>query len=613
MPGRLDTLNNLYSLLDENERSEGAKVMLLVIGLSLIDVLGIASIMPFLAVLGDPGLINENELLNYAYQWSANIGVTDDRSFLIFLGLASFSLIVGTAAYRSYAAMVVNFFIEHRRHSISLRLLKTYSQQPYLFFVTRHTGSLSKSVLSEVDEVVGNVLYFVINMFAGLVIAITIGALLVFVNPVLALISVCLFGSVYGVVYLSLRNRATKAGDNMVVANDSRFKGIEELIGAIKPIKLSGKVDIYSKRYDEASHVFAHSLALKRTLNQLPQYLVEAVAFGGMILMSIGLLVFNSQDGSTSVGTILPTLGLYAFSAYRVQPALRSIFQGMVSLRYGRTAILSLKKDLSLSVNNLNEPHPVGVPPFCTDDNFSISVSGMTFSYKQGEAPAINDVNFSIEPGSKLAIVGRSGSGKSTLIDLLLGLLEPTAGRVSVNGKVLTRATAAEFHRFVGYVPQDIVLVDGTIQENIALGVEPSCVDLQRICWAIRAAGLNETVFTEFSKGVDTEVGQRGVRLSGGQRQRIGIARALYHNPKIIILDEATSALDTITETEVLETLKKELVDKTVITVTHRFSALRSSDRILVLEGGSLKDDGVYSDLLMRSKLFADLANQNDS
>lgn len=576
----------LLRLLSEEEKKQGIKILFLVLILSVLETLGVASVMPFLAVLGNPDLIDSNATINSIYQTTSIIGIGSQEHFLAFLGLCSFFLIVLSAIYRTFTIYMLNDFIEMRRHTFSLRLFKSFLSRPYEFFIGRHSGELSKGVLSEVDELVNNIFLSVVFMISSSVVAIGILSLLIYSNPILAFCSGIVFGGCYALIFALLRKRAVSLGERMVSNNEKRFLATSEVFSGIKIIKLMRNEGAFLNIFKAPSHDFAKVQSLRRTMNQVPQYIVEALGFGGIIVIALVLLFLNGSD-STVIGEILPTLGLYAFASYRLQPALRYIFQGFISLKYGEKAIDNLVRD------------------FYENDNYGFSDRGrvaghldiekielesVSYTYPEGEKSSIDSVDLILDKGRALGIVGKTGSGKSTLIDLVLGLLRPTSGRLIVNGTEINEDNLEAYQKSLGYVPQDIVLSDATIAENIAYGVRFEDIDTSRIRKVCQEAALTELIFASLPEGLNTVIGEKGIRLSGGERQRIGIARALYFSPKVLVLDEATSALDIQTEATIIKNMKTVGKDISLIVVAHRLSTIRNCDQIIVLEKGGVSE-----------------------
>ena len=342
----MGTLKKTITFLTPLEQKRGLLVLVLVIGMALLDTAGIASVMPFLAVLGNPEMSQSNPILSTLYIHAQRLGVRTVDDFLIMLGLGSFVFIIVSAAYRTFTHYVMNHYIEMRRHSIGARLLETYLRQPYTFFLDRHSSDLSKIILSEVDQVIGMVIRPFTNMVSYSLVLIAITVLLMIVNPWLALSAAGLLGGLYALVFLSLRSKLTRLGATLVSANKERFMAVGEAFGGIKDIKLIGCEQSYLNRFERPSQQFSATQATQQTINQLPIYVIEAIIFGAILIITVVLMIKAGGISSGALGQILPILGLYTFAAYRTKPAVQNIYQGIASLSYGQAAVDNLYAEM---------------------------------------------------------------------------------------------------------------------------------------------------------------------------------------------------------------------------------------------------------------------------
>ena len=605
------TLRKAILLLTMYEKRRGLIVLMFVMGMALLETAGIASVMPFLAILGNPQMIETNPILRTLYSIAQELGVgihTPDN-FFVALGIGSFMLIVLSAVYRTITQYVMNRFIEMLRHSIGVRLMETYLHQPYAFFLDRHSGDMSKSILSEVDQLITSVFRPAYNMAAYSIVMIAISTLLILVNPWLALLAAGLIGGLYSLLLFALRHKFTHLGEIRVRANKKRFVASGEVFGGIKDIKLLGREQCYINRFEGPSKQFAATHALHLTLNQVPNFLIEAIIFGAILLLTIVLMITGGGLASGTLGELLPILGLYVFAAYRMKPAVQNIYQGLASLRYRQAIVESLYADLQL-------PLPLELRPrqglLALEVRRSIALQHVSYTYPNAEKPTLIDLNLEIPVGSSIGLVGSTGAGKTTLVDILLGLLRPTKGVVSVDGTPVTDECLHAWQQSLGYVPQETFLTDTSIAENIALGIPREQIDYQKVVRCACMAQVHDFIIQELPAQFDTLVGERGVRLSGGQRQRVGIARALYHNPEVLVFDEATSALDTVTEQAVMDAITSLAHQKTIILIAHRLSTVESCDQIVLLEQGQVKANGLFEDLVLEDSLFRRMAGVKD-
>lgn len=597
-------ISKLLSLLTRQERRRGILVLGMVVVMAAFETAGVASVMPFLSVIGNPDLIQKNELLAFVYN---GFGFASADSFLIALGSGAFGLILFSALVRSVTLYLLNRFIETRRHTLAERLLETYLRQPYTFFLDRHSGDLSKSILSEVDQLIMNVVRPAIEMLAYGCVGIGILSLLFFINPIIAIVVLSAVTGFYSFIYAYVRGVLGRLGEDRVRANRERFTAAGEALSGIKDIKLLGREASYLDQFRGPSYRFAHSQAISQTLSEVPNFWVEAVGFGGIILLTLVLLGASGGLTAGDPGGVLGMLGLYAFAGLRLKPVGNKIYQGVAQLRFGRAALDAVYADLSkrTTLAEIRDPEQNErlVP------RHTLAFEGVHYTYPNAQENALAEIDLKIPVGSSLGLIGTTGAGKTTMVDLLLGLLRPTQGRILVDDTPVTDSNLRAYQQCLGYVPQDIFLSDTTIAANIALGVPHHELDMAAVERAARMAQIDEFIRNDMPNGYETFVGERGIRLSGGQRQRIGIARALYHDPEVLVFDEATSALDTATERAVMRAISGLQDTKTVILIAHRLSTVRTCDQVVLLERGRVAAQGTYSELQSGNERFRTLAN----
>ena len=596
-------LKKILALLTPRERRRGALMLGMMIIMAILEVVGVASIMPFLTVLGNPETVHTNPLLSRAHAWT---GSPPLPTFLFALGALATVVVVAGAAFRGLTHYAMARFVNMRRHSIACKLLNNYVRQPYEFFLNRNSADLSKSVLSEVEQVIGNVIKPGIQLIAYSLVSILVLAMLVAVNVKVALLLTLIMGGAYAAIYFTVSRLLTRIGTDRVIANKERFTAAGETFGGIKDIKLLGHEEAYLKRFAPSSRRFARHQVTNQVLGQVPKFAVEGVAFGAM--MGVALFLLSTRGGDVS--QVVPILGVYAFAGYRLMPALQKVYRNLAQLRFGMPALDALYQDLTSKENeqpgsgNASAAQPVAL-------NQSLNLQDITYTYPGATVPAIKNLNLTIPAHSTVGFVGATGAGKTTLIDIILGLLPPEQGRILVDGREIIGPHVRAWQKSLGYVPQHIYLSDESVTANIAFGVPKDQIDVQAVQHAAKIAALHEFIVEELPDGYDTVVGERGVRLSGGQRQRIGIARALYHDPGVLVLDEATSALDNATERSVMESIESLKGNRTIIMIAHRLSTVKGCDQIHVLEYGRLIAQGKYFELIDASQQFRRMAAVN--
>lgn len=592
-----DIYYKTIALLTPHEKYRGMLVLVLVVFMALLETAGVASILPFLAVLGNPEVVETNPILSFLY---SQLEFQTINGFLMALGCAAFGVIIFATGVRVLTTYAMSRYLNMRRHSLSDRLLETYLSQPYAFFLNRHSGDMAKSILSEVDQVIDNVLQPGYQIIAYTFVVLALITLVVIMDPWIALWVGLVFGGMYLFTYLSVRRLMGRIGRDRTDANRERFAAAGEALGGIKAIKLQGCEYSYLSRFRAASSRFARHRATAAITSELPKYVVEAISVGGILLLALYLMA--TTDG---IGTVLPTLGVYAFAGYKLLPSAQKIYEGFARIRFGTSAVEEVYGDLCQRTR-LAEIR--STPQKALTPTRGISLNQVSFTYLNAASPALRDIDLNIPVGETVGIVGTTGAGKTTLVDIILGLLRPTAGSLRIDGEPITEVNLGAWQHALGYVPQDIFLTDSSIAENIAFGVPPEQIDREAVLRCARMAQVHEFIMQELPQQYDALVGERGVRISGGQRQRIGIARALYHDPPILVFDEATSALDTLTEQGVMQAINNVRGEKTIIIIAHRLSTVRDCNCIYLLEKGRISGQGTYENMAMQNDQFRAMA-----
>ncbi len=598
----LTLIRKVLALFEARERWQILGLLAAMVVMALVQTVGVASIMPFMSLVADPEVVTSNPWMRWAY---AHFGFESTRSFIFFVGLLVLFVIAFSNTVTGLTTWLMLRFAWNKHYSLSRRLLIKYLYQPYSFFLTRNTAVLAKNILGEVHEVINGVLMPLMRMLSKSFVAAFILLLLLMVDATLALTSLVVLGSAYGLIYTKVRQRQARLGKQRVAANGLRFRAAGEAFGGIKEIKVLGREEEFIRRFSAPARRFSRVNTANSVISEIPRYALETVAFGGILVIVLYLLSTRDDLGET-----LAVITLYAFAAYRLMPALQGIFSGLTKIRFHRAALDELYEDL-LSPNPEDASGGVSAANAAGDGALvlqsEIAINGISFHYAGGVQPVLRSVSLDIPKNGMVGFVGGTGSGKTTLVDIILGLLRPQQGSITVDGVPLTAANIGSWRRSVGYVPQHIFLCDASIRRNIALGVSNEAIDDAAVEHAARVAHLHEFV-VQLPEGYETVVGERGVRLSGGQRQRIGIARALYHNPDVLIMDEATSALDGITEDRVMQAINNLAHQKTIILVAHRLSTVRECDRIYLFKHGELAAQGTYEELERTNREFQGMA-----
>ena len=555
--------------------------------MALLDTIGVASILPFITILTNPEIIYSNIVLNMMFQKLKIFGVENSNQFLFVLGILVFLILLFSLIFKSLTSYAQERYCQMREFSIGKRLIEGYLHQPYSWFLNQHSANIGKTILSEVQQVVVNGILPIIEIIAKGSVTLAIVILLVLVDIKLALIIGFSLGAAYGTIFYLINGYLKKIGKERLLSNNNRFTTITEAFGAAKEVKIGGLEQNYINRFTKSAQIYARHEASSKIFAQLPRYALEAIAFGGIMLVILYLI---SQKGSFN--SALPIISLYVFAGYRLLPSLQLIYASLTQLSYVGPSLDALNNDIKkLQSTNLNViQNPLSL-------NKSITLNEIDYSYPNTTRVALKNININIPAKSTVGFVGTTGSGKTTTADVILGLLEPQKGYLEVDQLKITKNNSRSWQRSIGYVPQQIYLSDDTISANIAFGLQGDQINQKQVEEVAKIANLHNFIMDELPDKYMTTVGERGIRISGGQQQRIGIARALYHNPQLLILDEATSALDTQTEKAVMDAVNNLSKNITIILIAHRINTLKKCDIIFEFEKGELVNQFSYNDL----------------
>ncbi|WP_321990740.1 ABC transporter ATP-binding protein [Marispirochaeta aestuarii] len=596
-------IRKLLRLLTKRERRQLALLTFAMLIMAFMEVVGVGAIGPFMRVAADPSVVERTPVLLWLYNL---LGISDMRYFIVVLGIIFFLVILGTNGFTTVVMYYLFRWSDMRSYTLGRRLLSQYLYQPYSYFLDHNTSELSKNILAEVGQVLRQAIRPGMELMTRGMVAAAILLFLVISSPLVALIVTLVLGGTYAVVFGLIRNRLTRIGTKIRQLNRERFKVSGEAFGAIKDVKILGKEPVFEEQFAKASKNFAWQHARRQIITGLPHYIIEAVALGLVVLLVVVMIVRGGDFAE-----VIPVISVYAFAGYRLMPALRVIFKNAGSLRSSGPIVQALYDDLTIGADTVEESRGAALKlsknierlPFVNE----IHLKDVHFSYPTSAEPVLKDINLTIRKNSTIGFIGPTGCGKTTLVDIILGLLK-AEGTLSSDNTVISDKNVRNWQLNFGYVPQQIFLADDTVTRNIAFGVHATDINQEAVEKAARIAHLDEFVRTEMPQGYETLVGERGVRLSGGQRQRIGIARALYHDPDILVLDEATSALDNLTEAAVMDAINELMGAKTIIMIAHRLSTVQKADTICMLDKGRIVAVGNYDKLMETSKDFQKMA-----
>lgn len=574
----MSAARKIWELLTPPQRRAAAVLLVLMLIGMVLETLGIGLVIPAL------GLMTQGDLATKYPAFAPVLRTLGNPSRERLIVIAMLTMVAASTLKAVFLAVLTwraMSFVNNVQADLAHRLFAGYLRQPYVFHLQRNSAQLIRNIVNETYILTQSGFTSGLTLLTETFVLLGVGALLIAIEPVGALsVAATLAISGWAIVRLP-RHRILRWGEQRQYHEGQRLQHLQQGLGSVKDIKLLGREEDFLGQH----HV--HSLGMARlgqrqgTLQQIPRIALEFIAIIGLAALVLTMLAQGKP-----VEKILPSLGLFAVAAFRFLPSVTRVIYAFHAVRYGMPAVNTLHEELrSLAATNV--PLRAGALPFTSE----LTLDRVSFRYPSVSSEAVSDISLAISRGSSVGFIGGSGAGKSTLIDVILGLLTPAAGSIKVDG-VDIQGDLRTWQDQIGYVPQFIFLTDDTLRRNVAFGIPDTQIDEAAVWRAIKAAQLDQFVVNELSEGIETMVGERGVRLSGGQRQRIGIARALYHDPSVLVLDEATSSLDTATEAGVMDAVRALKGDKTLIIVAHRLSTVEQCDRLFRLDQGRIVEQG---------------------
>ncbi len=600
----INLIKKIKIIIAPQEKRQLLVLFISILLMALFQTLGVVSILPFMSIVMQPEIIESNRWLNWLYN---SLGFTGINSFIFFIGILVLLIIIIGNLTSALATWLKVRFVYRQNHNISTALLKKYLSLPYVYFLTQNTTDLSKNILSEAGVLTNAFMLPLIEIVIKGFVFISILSMLLFTNIYITILSATILGGSYALIYLYFHSKLKINGAKRLKENKLRFKTAGEALGGIKDIKVMGREDFFYRKYFKHSREFSNLQAWSRLIGTIPRYFLEAIAFGGIITL---VLYFITTAGN--VNEVIPLVSFFAFAAYRLMPALQGVFASFALVRFSQTTVNRIIEDLSekggFSEQFLvYEKEPIKPMPF----NNSLQLKEVSYNYPNTNEPVIHSLSLLIQRNTSVGLVGPTGAGKTTLVDVILGLLTPQKGEFSVDGVKIDESNILNWQKSLGYVPQHIYLSDDTIINNIAFGISGEKIDREAVEHVARISNLHDFIISELPNGYQTIVGERGIRLSGGERQRVGIARALYHDPEVLVFDEATSSLDGITESAVLEAVNNVAKLKTMIIIAHRLPTVKDCDIIYLIDKGKITAQGTYDELMNSSASFRAMAKVN--
>lgn len=555
---------------------------------TLAEAVTIGAVLPFLGVLTEPERVFENKMLNPIVK---SFGITEPHELLfpitvIFIAaaLVSGGMRIVLLSFQTRLAFAIGTEISSE---VYIRTL----YQNFLVHVSRNSSEVITGISTKTHMVIFGILLPILYIGSSLFLLVVILIVILWIQPLVAMISFGGFGSVYLIIMKLTKNKLSRDSSLMNSESSQVTKALQEGLGAIRDILIDGTQKIYCDIYSRADKSLRKTQADIQIIGAAPRYIVEPLGIG--IIAALAYFLSISVNG---INSAIPVLGALAIGAQKMLPCLQLIYNSMTSIRGAQASLEDVLDLLDQPMPQSSQGQNSRELPF----ESSLKFCDVSYRYGDGSASVLKGIDFEISKGSKVGFIGKSGCGKSTILDLLMGLLTPTDGKIFVDERPLDEKNIRSWQEKISHVPQSIFLTDNTIAENIAFGIMPSEVDYDRVYMAAKQAQLDKSI-ESWPQAYETIVGEKGVRLSGGQLQRIGLARAFYKMSEVIILDEATSALDAETECAVMESVDNLGCGTTLLIVAHRLTTLKNCDLIFEISDGRIKKCGTYEEMLLRN------------
>lgn len=593
-------LQATFGTLNRQDKGKLAIIVLMIVVGALFEMIGISSVLVFIQLISKPSLISENNILHFVYE---KLSFTSTNAFYIACGfsLILFFIIKNVYFYLYYLTQH-KFFARKRFESVS-GLMEYFLAKPYSFYLQKNSSEILMIVQSGIKTVDKIWLPFMWILSESIILTVVLG-LLFYVKPLETLIVVGLFAFIVVFFYKSVRKKIANWEKSSLDENVQAHKWLNQSFHGIKEVKVFGRESFFVSSFKSHYLVANEMYGRVHALTQVPRLIIESVVVLTIITLILIMLIVSGEN----IQSLIPALTMYALAAMRIAPSFNRIMSSMMEIKQGATfleRILAFKSDGTEHGSKLKAMN-AGQSKSVLHLNSSIEIKNVTFKYQSSNAEILSDVSLSIPKGKVCGFVGPSGAGKSTLVDLIMGTLQPNSGKIMIDGTDLS-GQVSNWRKNLGYVPQTIYLIDDTIRKNVAFGIDETNIDDEKVLQSLKKASLFEFV-SSLPQGIQTKVGDRGVRLSGGQRQRLGIARALYNDPEVLIFDEATSSLDTETEAEISKSIDELSQNRTIIVIAHRLSTIKNADQIIFMEKGKLIDAGTFAQLVERNKRFSSFA-----
>ena len=598
-----DSIKKIYSLLPEGDHFKlGILFFLMLVG-SVLALIGVGTVPAFVLAVMDADRILQMPVVGEMLE---SMNITTPRRLAIFGSVILLLVYLQKNLFMIFYDYLNNKFMLNRSYYLKNRLFRAYMYSPYTFFISRNSSELLRNISSEVVKVLEGTLKPILMISLNGLMTFVIVVALVVVEPLITGIGILLFGSFSYIFLKATKKKMSQYGSESLGHRHSMNKAILQGLGGFKDAKVLRRENHFLNEFDYHSGRHRFYDLWKNVLQNAPQQIIEMIALTGILFIAL-MMVLQGRD----VSAIVPAVAMFGAAVMKIKPSIFTIITNLNSLRYNVHSVEAIYHDLKL----LERGEPLQNPKTPRSDRKleitkQIQLIDLDYYYPDTKIPAVKNINISIPKNRSVAFVGPSGAGKTTIVDVILGLLTPTNGKVLVDNTNIQDDLEA-WQTNIGYIPQFIYLLDDTIRRNICFGISDDEIDEEQLQLAIETAQLTELI-ESLDEGDQTIVGERGIRLSGGQRQRIGIARAIYNNPQVLIMDEATSALDNITEKHVVKAIENLKGDKTIIMIAHRLTTVKNCEIIYMMKDGEITGEGCYEELLESNREFRKMSLVDD-
>lgn len=592
----LHDLKELFRLLNSRQRLKVYALQMLFFISALAQIATIGSIAPFIAIITAPELVETHPVYRTIYDFST---ASSFYEFLIMYGVAvCFVILIG-----NFISSVVIWF--SFRVSVSIgsqlqrRLFNLYMANQYIYFMKHSPGYMINKINGQVPRMIYMVMQPSLQLVSQFLIVALIIITLFVVDPLLSIISGLVVGAIYYLIYMIVRKKTVDAGKVVTNVNRQKLEILQESIRGIRDVKLMHIESWYENRLDRTTRKGLTASSYIALAGDLPRFIVETIVF--LAIISLALYMLIQQGNETSV---VSTLSFYAMAGYKILPAAQGIYKSITTLKAHGKVVWDVSEEFDDALSSATQKDKRAVERLNLEQ--TLSVKNISYTYPRESAPAIHNMSFDVKANSLVAFVGGSGAGKTTVANLVCGLLTTNEGEIEIDNTPLDATSLKRWQHSIGYVPQNIFMINDTVTKNITFGVPEKEIELDKVYLAAKRANIHDFI-EQMSDGYDTTIGENGELLSGGQRQRLAIARALYREPSLLIMDEATSALDNITERNILKEIRALSESMTIIMIAHRLSTVEHCDNIFVFQDGKISSEGKYNELLGKSDYFREL------